>query len=217
MTTRLLIADDHGLLRAGLRNLLNAAPDLDVVAEADNGQKTLQLCAEFQPEVVLLDLTMPDMDGIEITRQLKEAWPQIRVLILTAHEEEGFVKAAIRAGASGYIIKRALESELVDAIHAVQAGGLYIHPAMTHALLKDISPSLLTENAPEPSLQDPLTARELEVLGLIADGYLNRQIAEALTISVRTVEGHRAKLMQKLNLHSRLELVRYAKKHGLVK
>ena len=214
MTIRILIADDHGVLRAGLRALLNTEPDLEVVGEAVDGHQALRLAGELRPDVVVLDISMPGPDGIAVTRQLKRKWPDIRVLILTVHEDESLLREAIRAGASGYILKRAVESELISAIHAAWRGELYVHPAMTRALLKDLqltsSPSL--DEAPVESL----TPREVEVLQLIAKGYTNRQAAEILSISVRTVESHRANLTGKLGLRSRVELVRYAKRHGLL-
>jgi two-component system response regulator NreC len=212
MSVRILIADDHGVLRAGLRALLNAETDLEVVGEAADGHETLRLTRELDPDVVLLDISMPGPGGIEITRQVKRALPDTRVLILTVHEDESLLREAIRAGAAGYIIKRAVESELINAIRAVWRGDVYIHPAMTRALLQDVAPTRATD---EP-LVEPLTPRESEVLQLIAQGYTNRQIAETLTISVRTVETHRANLMDKLGLRSRVELVRYAREHGLL-
>lgn len=212
MTIPILIADDHGVLRAGLRALLSAEPDLNVIADADNGEDALKLAQELKPEVVLLDVNMPGMGGIEVTRHLKEVLPEVRVLILTVHEDEGLFQEAIQAGASGYIIKRAVESELIDAIRAVKRGDLYVHPAMTRALLKEIAPTPISQDTPVESL----TRREIDVLRLIAQGYTNRQTAESLSISVRTVESHRANLMGKLNLHSRVDLVRYAKEHGFI-
>ena len=212
MSIRILIADDHGVLRAGLRALLSAESDLEVAGEAADGRETLRLVSELDPDVVLLDVNMPGPDGIEVTRRLKAVKPEVRVLILTVHEDEGLLREAIRAGASGYILKRAVESELIYAIHAVWRGDLYVHPAMTRALLQDLHSTLVADEAPV----EPLTPREMEVLRLIAEGHTNRQIAEVLSISVRTVESHRANLMSKLGLHSRVELVRYAKRHGLL-
>lgn len=213
MPISILIADDHGVLRAGLRALLSAEPDLEVVADADNGDDALRLAGELRPEVVLLDVNMPGMGGIEVTRHIKEIYPEMRVLILTVHEDESLFQEAIQAGASGYIIKRAVESELIDAIRAVKRGDLYVHPAMTRALLREISPHRV---APDDSPIEALTRREVDVLKLIAQGYTNRQTAEALSISVRTVESHRANLMGKLNLRSRVDLVRYAKEHEFI-
>jgi two-component system response regulator NreC len=212
MPTRILIADDHGVLRAGLRALLNAEPGLVVVGEAADGQAALRLAGEMHPDVVVMDISMPGVDGIEVTRQLKKDLPNVRVLILTVHEDESLLRAAIRAGAAGYIVKRAVESELISAIHAACRGELYVHPSMTRALLHDLQPAFISEDVSV----ELLTPREIEVLRLVAKGYTNRQIAEELTISVRTVESHRANLMDKLNLRSRVELVRYATKHRLL-
>lgn len=209
MPIRILIADDHGVLRAGLRALLNAETGMQVVGEAADGQETLRLADQLRPDIVLLDISMPGPGGIEITRRLKE---KTRTLILTVHEDESLLREAIRAGAGGYITKRAIESELINAIHAVQRGDLYVHPAMTRALLQHTSPTP-TSHA---SQIEPLTPRETQVLQLIAQGYTNRQTAEVLSISARTVESHRANLMDKLGLRGRVDLVRYAQKHGLL-
>ncbi len=214
MSIRILIADDHGVLRAGLRALLSAEPELEVVDEASSGSEALTLASELQPDLILLDISMPDLGGIEATRRLKEILPNVRVLILTVHEDESLLQEAIQAGASGYIIKRAVESELIDAIRAVLRGDLYIHPAMTRALLKEMSPSSSSNNNEAPV--ESLTPRETDVLRLIAQGYTNRQMADMLSISVRTVESHRSNLMGKLDLHSRVELVRYAKENDLI-
>lgn len=212
MPIKILIADDHGVLRAGLRALLNAEADLKVVDEAADGHETLAKAQDLHPDVLLLDLSMPGPGSLEVIRRLKETLPLTRVLVLTVHEDEGLLRETIKAGAMGYIIKRAVESELIDAIRAVWHGNVYVHPAMTHTLLKDLAPPPV---APLPS-SEPLTPRELEVLRLIAQGYTNRQIAETLSLSVRTVESHRANLTSKLGLHSRLELVRYATERGLL-
>jgi len=212
MPMRILIVDDHGVLRAGLRALLNAEPDLHVVGEAADGQTGLRLATELNPDLVLMDITMPGMSGIQVTRQLKETLPSTRVLILTLHEDESLLREAIRAGASGYILKQAVEAELISAIRAVGRGELYIHPAMTRALLKDVSPLLVPEENPT----EPLSPRELEVLRLVAQGHTNRQVAEMLHLSVRTVESHRANLMDKLGLSSPAQLVRYAIEHGFL-
>ncbi len=212
MPIRIIVADDHGVLRAGLRAVLNAEPDMAAVGEADDGPTALRLATELCPDILLLDISMPGMNGVEVTRQLKKAQPDVRVLILTLHEDEGLLQEAIRAGASGYIVKRAVESEFVSAIQAVYRGDIYIHPAMTRALLKDVSPSLVTEEEPT----EPLSPREVQVLRLVAEGHTNRQIAEMLHVSVRTVESHRANLMGKLELSSPAQLVRYALEHGFL-
>lgn len=212
MQIKILVADDHGVLRAGLRALLNAEPDLSVVGEAASGEEALKIAKKVSPDIVLMDLNMPGMGGIDAARKMIKLHPQIRVLILTVHEDSELLKEAIKSGAAGYILKRAVESELIYAIHAVMRGDLYIHSAMTRALLLN-----QPEEQPDvPDAAEELTPRELEVLRLIAEGHTNRQIADLLSLSVRTVESHRSNLMEKLNLHSRVELVRYAHRNQLL-
>jgi len=206
MAVDIVLADDHGVLRGGLRALLNAEDDFEVVGEAASGDEALQVAAELQPDIVLLDLNMPGPGGIEVTRRLREQLPETRVLVLTVHEDEGLLREAIDSGASGYIIKRAVESELINAIRAVSRGEMYIHPSMTRALLHKPAEST---SAPSGA-HESLTPRETDVLRLIVRGYTNRQAAEELGLSVRTVETHRANLMGKLGLKSRVELVRWA-------
>jgi len=212
MAISVLIADDHGVLRAGLRALLNSEPEMEVVGEAADGEQTLCLAEELNPDVVLMDLNMPKGDGIYTTRHLKTLLPEVNVLILTVHEEESLLREAIQCGAAGYILKRAVESELINAIQAVARGEMYIHPAMTRALLEQPT----RKSPPDQTNAPTLTAREYEVLRLIAQGNSNRQVASLLTISVRTVESHRANLMEKLNLTCRVDLVRYAAQHGML-
>jgi two-component system response regulator NreC len=211
MTTRILIADDHGVLRAGLAALLNDEPGFEVIGEAGTGEEALRLVVESCPDLVLMDLSMPEMGGIEATRRVHEKMPEVRVLILTLHEDIGMVREAIRAGAGGYILKRAVKTELIGAIQAVLRGDLYVHPAMMRALLAEPQP----EAQPAPPLAEPLTPREIDVLRLIVRGHTNAQIAEILSLSVRTVEYHRANLTAKLNLHSRVDLIRYAADNGI--
>jgi two-component system response regulator NreC len=199
-------------MRAGLRALLEHEPAIEVVGEAASGEEVLRLVGELHPDIVLLDIGLPGIDGIETTRRLRQAYPQIRVLILTVYGEERLFLEAIRAGASGYIIKRAAEAELLTAIQAVSRGEMYIHPSITQFLVKDLSP----DSKPKKDIHDQLTPREVEVMGYIIRGYSNRQIAEALVISTRTVEGHRASLLSKLGLKNRVELVEYAEKKGLM-
>jgi two-component system response regulator NreC len=212
MTIRILVADDHGVLRAGLRALLNAEPDMKVVSDASDGAEALQLAISRRPDVVLLDISMPDDTGIEVTRRLRGACPETRILILTVHEDETLLREAIRAGAAGYIVKRAIESELINAIRAVHRGDHYVHPSMTHALLGEEPPP----TSADEELVEQLTPREIDVLRLIAQGYTNRQAAEILSISVRTVETHRANIMGKLDAQGRVDLVRYAQEHDLL-
>jgi two-component system, NarL family, response regulator NreC len=211
VATRILIADDHPLLRSGLRVLLAADPGLEVVGEARTGEETLRLAEELRPDVVLLDISMPGESGIETVRRLKAELPVLKVLFFTMHEEEGMLLEALNAGGDGYLIKRADEAEILQAIRAVQRGDIYVHPAMTRALL---SQAETTDRPQEPV--EPLTRREIDVLRLLARGNTNRQIAELLALSVRTVESHRANLMGKLGLSSRVELVTYAEEHGLL-
>lgn len=212
MSIRILIADDHGLIRAGLRALLEDVPDMQVVGEAADGHAVLRLTSELQPDIVLMDISMPGLNGIEATRRLSEVSPQARVLALTVHEEEGMLREMIRAGAFGYIIKRAIESELINAIHIVSQGHMYVDPTMTRSLFKDLSPHA----APPQAAMEALTPREMDVLRLLARGYTNRQIAQELNISPRTVEGHRSSLVSKLGFSGRVELVNYAEEHGLL-
>jgi DNA-binding NarL/FixJ family response regulator len=211
VTIRILIADDHGVLRAGLRALLNTEPDLEVVGDASGGYQALVLAARLQPDVVLMDISMPDMDGIEVTRQLTQQQSHMRVLLLTIHQDEALLREAIRAGAAGYIVKRAVESELINAIRATADGGTYVHPTLARALLDTV---VRPARQNKPSAQ--LTARETEVLQAIAAGYTNRQIAEQLHLSIRTVETYRANVRSKLHIDSRAELVRYAVENGLL-
>jgi len=214
MPIRILLADDHNILRAGLRVLLNTEPEFEVVGEAADGNQAMQLAATLSPDIVLMDINMPGLGGVEATKRLKEMQPEIHVLILTVHEDESLLRETIHAGASGYVVKRAAEAELIQAIQAISQGDIYIHPSMTRALLKDLAPA--SSPKPSTSIQSTLTKREVDVLRLVARGYTNNQVAELLSISPRTVEGHRANLMQKLDLHSRVELVEYAEEHGLL-
>ena len=209
---RVLITDDHAIVRTGLRTLLTADPSMELVGEASGGHEAIQLVEQTQPDVLLLDLSMPDLDGIEVTRAVKSSFPEVRVLVLTIHEDQGLLREAIRAGASGYILKRAAESELISAIHVLMRGDMYVDPAMMRDLLSEAVPPSGRADA----VAEQLTPRELEVLKYIVQGYTNRQIGEELNISVRTVEGHRANLSAKLGLHSRVDLVRYAREHGLI-
>jgi len=208
---RVMIADDHAVVRAGLRALITAESSFSLVGEASGGVEAIELARRLQPDVVVLDLSMPDLDGISITRRIKQEFNNIHVLILTVHEDEALVKEAIRCGASGYIIKNAAESELISAIKIIIRGDMYVDPSVLRSLLDE------TPKPANPSTElEQLTPREIEVLRLIVQGYTNRQIANELQISVRTVEGHRANLSEKLGLHSRVELVRYAKNNKLI-
>jgi two-component system response regulator NreC len=213
MPIRLLIVDDHGVLRAGLVALLSAETGMEVVGEADDQQSAVAQAVETKPDVVLMDISMPESGGIEATRQITQLLPEVKVLVLTMHEDKGLMQEAISAGAMGYLLKRAIKSDLLNAIHTVMRREMYIHPAMARLLFQNGK----TAPPPVPAGPDPepLTTRELEILRLIAQGYTNNQMADLLSISVRTVEYHRSNLTGKLNLHSRVELMKYAEERGL--
>lgn len=213
MSIRLVVADDHNILRAGLISLLSTEEGMEVVGEAYDEDSAVAQAVEKRPDVVLMDISMPDSGGIEATRRIKQLVPETRILILTVHEDKGVMQEVIRSGAMGYIPKRAVKSELVNAIHVVMGNELYVHPAMARLLLlENPVPALaVTESIPEP-----LTSREIDVLRLIAQGYTNSRAAEILNISVRTVEYHRGNLTDKLNLRSRVDLMRYAEQKGLI-
>jgi len=212
MSTRILIADDHGVMRAGLRAILEDEPEILVVGEAANGEEALRLVGQYHPDILLLDIGMPGLDGIAVTRRLANYSPRPKVIILSVYEDDSILREAIRAGASGYMIKRAAEEELITAIRVVSRGDMYVHPAIMHLLLKDLT----TNTGPKQAAIDAVTPREREVMAYIIRGYTNRQVAEELSISVRTVEGHRATLFDKLGLKNRVELIEFAEKHGLV-
>jgi two-component system response regulator NreC len=209
---KVLIADDHAIVRTGLRAVIKAEAEMELIGEATGGYETIALVEEYPPDVLVLDLSMPDLDGIEVTKQIKSQYPDICILILTIHEDEALLRAALKAGASGYILKRAAEAELISAVHKILMGELYVDPSMVRMLLSvDVHTPVV-----QPKPTEELTPREMEVLKLIAQGYTNRQIGEELHISIRTVESHRANLSGKLGLQSRVELVRYAREHGVI-
>jgi two-component system response regulator NreC len=209
---KILIADDHAIVRTGLRTLLKEEPSMELVGEATGGYEVIKLIEDLVPDILLLDLSMPDLDGIAVTKQIKPRFPDLRILILTIHEDQAMLREAIRAGASGYILKRAAEAELISAINILMRGDMYVDPAMVRELFDE---TVSTQRSKHENIE-PLTPRETEVLTYIVQGYTNRQIGEVLNISVRTVEGHRANLSGKLGLQSRVDLVRYAREHGLI-
>jgi len=219
---RVLIADDHAVLRAGLRLLLEAQPDLTVVGEAETADQAVALDAQLQPDVVLMDLTLPahpgDSDagpaGLEAIQRIKASRPEARVLVLTMHDDEGYLRAALQAGSVGYVLKRAADTELLSAIRAVHQGGTYLHPAHAKALLEGMLRR--GANVSEPDSYQRLSPREQEVLKLLARGYTNQQVADQLYLSVKTVETYKARLMEKLGLRSRADIVRYALQRGLL-
>jgi two-component system, NarL family, response regulator NreC len=212
---RILLVDDHAVVRGGLKMLLAADPDLEIVGEAETGGQGIRLADELQPDVVLMDISMPDMNGIEATRRIKAEHPEIAVLALTMHEDDQYFFEMLAAGASGYVPKRAAPNDLLAAIRAVQNGGVYLFPSLARVLVGDyLQRAGQQGDAGRPF--DVLTEREREVLVLIAQGLSNQEIADQLVISVKTVNRHRENIMAKLNLHSRVELVRYAIEKGLI-
>jgi two-component system response regulator NreC len=211
---RVLLADDHTILRAGLRMMLNAQPDIEVVGEASDGRQALNEALALKPDVVLMDITMPEMNGIEATRQVKRMLDSTRVLILTMHENEEYLFQVLRAGASGYILKEAADTELISAIRIVYSGRFYMSPSAQTMMVGDYL--LRVRSGEERDSYSALTEREREILKLVAEGLTNNQIAERLYISPKTVDTHRTHIMDKLNLHSRAELVKYAMRRGLL-
>lgn len=209
---RVLIADDHVVMREGMSVLLEAEPDIDVVGQAGDGQEAWEKALELQPDVVLMDITMPKKSGLEVTQHLQNSLPETRVLILTMHEGDEFFFRTLQAGASGYVLKGASPDELLAAIRAVHQGGVYLYPTMAAKLMNDY----LSRPASEQATYDDLTPREREILTFIAEGLTSREIAEKLTISVNTVQTHRQNIMEKLDLHNKSELIKYAIRKGLI-
>ena len=211
---RVVLVDHHTILRAGLRMLLNAQSDIEVVGEASDGKQGIAQALHHQPHVVLMDITMPEMSGIEATRQIKKVLPDVRVLILTMHENEAYLFQGLRAGASGYMLKEAADTELISAIRIVQSGRFYLSPLAQSIMVGDYLQRV--RSGEEKDTYKDLTEREREILKLVAEGFTNNQIAEKLIISPKTVDTHRTHVMDKLNLHSRAELVKYAMRRGLL-
>jgi len=214
---RVFIADDHAVLRAGLRLLLGAEPDIEVVGEASTAAEALQGVRDLQPDVVLLDISMPETNGLQALHTLKAENTSSHIIMLTMHDDESYLREALSAGASGYALKQAADTELLSAVRAVYQGGTYLRPAHTHLLLEGHpEPTPKAQAAPAEAEANRLSPRELEVLRLLAMGYTNKQAADQLALSVKTVETYKARLMAKLSLNSRAELVHYALQRGLM-
>jgi DNA-binding NarL/FixJ family response regulator len=213
MGIRVLIADDHKIMLAGLRSLLEKQPDFDVVAEAENGRKAVQVAQEKKPDVVVMDVSMPDLNGIEATKQIIESLPETNVIALSMHSDKRFVMGMLRAGASGYLLKDCASQELATAIRQVAGGKKYLSPEITGVVIDDfLLGAQIEEAATATSLLSP---REREVLQLIAEGWSTKQIASHLYVSIKTIETHRRQLMKKLNLHNIADLTKYAIREGL--
>ena len=215
MKVRLFLVDDHPIVRSGLRMLFQAEPDLEIVGEADGGAEAIVAVQKLRPDVVIMDVAMPGVNGIEATRRIKEMAPETAVLALTMHEDEQYFFEMLKAGASGYIPKRAAPDDLVAAVRVVAQGNVFLYATLARFLMKDMVEQATASDA-DALADDLLTAREREVLTCIAEGLTSREIAEKLVISVKTVERHRENIMGKLDIHNRVELVKYAMRKGII-
>lgn len=213
---RILIADDHAVLRAGLRMLINAQPDMEVVGEAGEGREAIKKVRLLRPDVVLLDLSMPGLGGLPALPILKARVPEAKVLILTMYDDESYLRQVLESGGSGYVVKKAADVELLTAVRAISRGELYVHSSMTRVLVEKVANKGGVRETGLVHLLEKLSEREQQVLRLLAHGYTNQQIADELFLSVKTIETYRARLMEKLKLRSRAELVKYALKKGLL-
>jgi two-component system response regulator NreC len=211
---KLLLVDDHAVVRSGLRMLLETQPDVIIVGEAASGAEAVALARQLSPDVIVMDITLPDVSGIEATRRIHATSPRVAIVALTIHEDEQYFFEMMAAGASGYVPKRAAPEDLLTAIRAAHRGEVFLYPSLAKALVRDFVARV--ENGKVPSAMDGLTEREREVLKHLAEGASNQEIADVLGISVNTVARHRENIMQKLNLHSRAELVKYAIRKGLI-
>ena len=210
---RVLIVDDHSIVREGVRMILTGQEDFEVVGEASNGREGVELARRMKPDVVVMDISMPDMNGIEATAKIRSEMPKVEVLGLTMHEENSYVFELLKAGAAGYVLKRAAAEDLVNAVRAAHNGQAFLYPSVAKMVVQDYLDRAAVQDKQNLG---GLTEREREVLTLIADGMTNQQIAGKLFISIKTVQTHRAHIMEKLNLHDRTELVRYAIRKGLI-
>lgn len=206
---RILLADDHSVVRQGFKMILGAQSDMEIVGEAGNGREAVELAAELKPDVVVMDVAMPELNGIEATRRLAETVPHARVVALSMHKDSVYVREILRAGARAYLLKDSVAGDLVSAVRAVARGEGYLSPAVSNAVLDDYR-----RHVTNPI--DLLTSREREVLQMLAEGKTNKEIATVLNLSVYTVDAHRGRIMEKLNLHSINELVRFALRNGLI-
>ena len=219
--TRIIIADDHSVVRSGLRLLLQSSPDFSVVAEAQDGDEAVTLVDRHKPDVVIMDISMPKLNGIEATGIMKQSNPDLKIIILTVHEDEEYVYQMLRAGASGYVLKSAGKKEIFAAIESALSGERFFSPGISKLIIEGFikrdKEQLQAHEEPHTHSKQQLTKREIEVLQYIAQGFTNRKIAEALFLSIRTINTHRTNLMQKLDIHDTARLVRYAIETGLLK
>ena len=211
---RIAIADDHALVREGFRSLLEAQPDIEVVGEAANGEEAVTMARDLQPDIILMDITMPRLDGLEATYQIKKLYPQVKILVLTMHEGDEFFFKFLDAGASGYFVKGGSSRELLWALKTVAQGEVFLYPSMATKLLTDYLQRVNEGNGKE--VYDALSGRQKEILQLFAKGHTNQEIADILFLSISTVQTHRARIMAKLGFHRPVELFRYAAKRGFV-
>jgi DNA-binding NarL/FixJ family response regulator len=212
LKTRILVADDFPIVRSGLRKVLNATPDLEVVAEAEDGAEAVEMALKEDIHLVILDVSMPRMTGIQAAAELHKRKPEIKVLILSMHDNEQFLFEALKAGASGYVLKSGADRDIIDAVRAAMRGESFLYPGAVSALVRDF----LDRPDDDERAFDPLTPRELEILKLIAEAHTSKEIAGMLFISVKTVERHRANILEKLGMRDRVELTRYAIRRGLI-
>jgi len=210
MAIRIIVAEDHPTVRAGIRALLRLFPNVQLVAEATNGEEAIREIKRHKPDIILMDISMPQMDGLTAAAFVHERFPDVRIIVLSLHSNARYVREAIRAGVSGYLLKN-LADELEPALRTVAAGGTYFSPAVSHALPSAMQPGMVQENGNEL-----LTPRQLEILKLIARGYTTKEVAQKLGISFKTAQTHRTQLMERLNIHEVAGLVRYAIRNGLV-
>jgi DNA-binding NarL/FixJ family response regulator len=211
---RIFLADDHAVIREGLKSLVNAQPDMEIVGEAENGRLAWQLAKALEPDVAVMDVSMPELNGVKATEILTRECPNIKVLALTVHEDQGYLRQILKAGAAGYVLKKAMAEELIHAIRTVAAGNTYIDPVLANSVVRGY---LRDESVKDRLLGSDLSARETEVLRLIAWGYSNKEISAQLNIGTKTVETYKARLMDKLELRSRVEIVLYALHQGWLK